>query len=477
MKRKQSDVPTSGRQFYRSTSCRLDILQGQDVLECAQKGARRLYNLTRYCAVSFNRKLARARGHSSLAGKLPKYPRFAGMWKALHDTDEYRALNDRLATYVLRGFDTSMRSWFSNLKSNPKARPPRYAETAPPLVFEIGQNARLYADGIVRLTALPGTVENRHIYARLYLPPLTCPERVKNIKILSDGRCIVTYKLDAKPSPGNGVAAIDLGIKRIATLAFQSGESIMYTGASLLSSQRYFQKKIARCKPSGWRGKGDGRKLPKSKRLHAYYKQWKKQKAVILHAVTASIIEECVKRGVGVIVIGNLKNIKQDENGNGKDFGKRINQQLHAWPFARITQMIMYKAEERGIKVVKISERDTSKTCCMCGNVCKSARVKRGLYVCKVCGLSIHADVNGAFNILKKYLPALQLGVAGGFPAQPSQAAPTSGPGKSPSQIEPTFVAKCDLQTGAVRLALTGSGAVSTAAVEAISSRIRLTEM
>ena len=34
----------------------------------------------------------------------------------------------------------------------------------------------------------------------------------------------------------------------------------------------------------------------------------------------------------------------------------------------------------------------------------KSNRKKRGLYVCKFCGRTINADVNGAVNILKKYL-------------------------------------------------------------------------
>ena len=38
------------------------------------------------------------------------------------------------------------------------------------------------------------------------------------------------------------------------------------------------------------------------------------------------------------------------------------------------------------------------------GIKCKSNRIHRGLYVCQNCGRTINADLNGAINILKKYL-------------------------------------------------------------------------
>jgi len=39
-----------------------------------------------------------------------------------------------------------------------------------------------------------------------------------------------------------------------------------------------------------------------------------------------------------------------------------------------------------------------------CSQVRKNNRKYRGLYVCKACRYEINADVNGAVNILKKYL-------------------------------------------------------------------------
>ncbi|MHA2251958.1 MAG: zinc ribbon domain-containing protein, partial [Candidatus Kariarchaeaceae archaeon] len=40
--------------------------------------------------------------------------------------------------------------------------------------------------------------------------------------------------------------------------------------------------------------------------------------------------------------------------------------------------------------------------CSKCGIIDKSSRRHRGLYICKSCGWYIHADVNGAYNIVGK---------------------------------------------------------------------------
>jgi len=66
--------------------------------------------------------------------------------------------------------------------------------------------------------------------------------------------------------------------------------------------------------------------------------------------------------------------------------------------------MIQYKAEEVGIKTIFVEESYTSQTCAVCGNVNKSNRKYRGLYVCS-CKNVLNADVNGAINILKRVVP------------------------------------------------------------------------
>ena len=69
------------------------------------------------------------------------------------------------------------------------------------------------------------------------------------------------------------------------------------------------------------------------------------------------------------------------------------------WAFDRFTSILEYKAKVSGVEVVRVSERDTSKTCCVCQKEDESQRVERGLYVCESCDAAFNGDVNGAENI------------------------------------------------------------------------------
>jgi putative transposase len=100
-----------------------------------------------------------------------------------------------------------------------------------------------------------------------------------------------------------------------------------------------------------------------------------------------------------VINVGNLEGVRENENGNSKNWGKHGNLALHGWAFDRFTSILEYKAKVEGIEVVEVDESDTSKTCCICGRGEDSQRVERGLYVCEDCDAAFNADVNGAENI------------------------------------------------------------------------------
>ena len=91
--------------------------------------------------------------------------------------------------------------------------------------------------------------------------------------------------------------------------------------------------------------------------------------------------------------------MREDEDGESKSWGKHGNLDLHGWAFDRFTKILTYKAKVEGIEVDDVSERDTSKTCCVCGREDDSQRIERGLYVCEECNAAFNADVNGAENI------------------------------------------------------------------------------
>jgi transposase len=55
------------------------------------------------------------------------------------------------------------------------------------------------------------------------------------------------------------------------------------------------------------------------------------------------------------------------------DYGKALNQRLHAWPYRKLVEILRYKGALMGIKVYEVEERKTSLTCHACGKVTPGA--------------------------------------------------------------------------------------------------------
>ena len=92
------------------------------------------------------------------------------------------------------------------------------------------------------------------------------------------------------------------------------------------------------------------------------------------------------------------------------NLGRKVNQRFVQIPFARFIQMLQYKAESVGLKVVLTEESYTSGTSFLDGeastkdNYDKSRRVHRGLFRAND-GRKINSDVNGSYQIMKKVIP------------------------------------------------------------------------
>jgi len=89
---------------------------------------------------------------------------------------------------------------------------------------------------------------------------------------------------------------------------------------------------------------------------------------------------------------------------------KLVNQSFIQIPYNKLIQMIKYKAENVGIKVILTEESYTSGTSFLDDelpikdNYNKERRVKRGLFKSNNNKL-INSDVNGSLQIMKKVIP------------------------------------------------------------------------
>ncbi len=115
-------------------------------------------------------------------------------------------------------------------------------------------------------------------------------------------------------------------------------------------------------------------------------------KRIVQHATVGS-----------TIVLENLTSIRETSK-----IGKRdTKRHLHSWTFAQLYEFIAYKAQERGIAVMKVDPRHTSQTCSRCGSQHRSNRRSQHLFLCRQCGYCLNADLNASYNIREKYITSL----------------------------------------------------------------------
>jgi len=207
----------------------------------------------------------------------------------------------------------------------------------------------------------------------------------------------ITVEKEAQERNPKSVLAVDLGIRWIATTVNLNNLKPKFHGKELRRVKgHYFYLR---------------RSLALKKAYKTIKKIGKKEKRItddILHKISRAIVNEALENN-SMIVLGNLKGIRK--NGKGRKFNRKLN---NGFPYYRLSQFIEYKARWLGIKVIKISEKNTSKTCHRCGS--KGLRVG-SLFKCPKCNYSCNSDYNGAMNILKRamgYMP-----IAGAALTQP----------------------------------------------------------
>jgi IS605 OrfB family transposase len=115
------------------------------------------------------------------------------------------------------------------------------------------------------------------------------------------------------------------------------------------------------------------------------------------HKASREVVTWAVERQIGTLANGDVR-----DAGDGKRLRSKSQQKVSGWSHGRMCNYIGYKAKVAGIAVEdKVDEAHTSQTCACCG----SRHKPRGrVYTCPTCGSTVHRDVQGAANILSRFL-------------------------------------------------------------------------
>ena len=183
----------------------------------------------------------------------------------------------------------------------------------------------------------------------------------------------------------SSVLAIDIGERVIATAVLSVEKRPRFYGRDVRGIRRHF----------AWLR----RRLGERKLLKVIKRIGHKERRVVddlLHKISRELVRLAHQHNA-LILLGDLKGIRSSAKGKGKRFNRIVN----SMPYYKLTKYIEYKANWLGIKVVKVKENGTSRTCPKCGS--EGKRPYQGLFVCKTCGYRANADFVGAQNILKRF--------------------------------------------------------------------------
>ena len=255
----------------------------------------------------------------------------------------------------------------------------------------------------------------------LHFPKTFCgfsvkPQFVKNEKFVSfqQVRFVPNYKSfvvelvynievpDIAYTDNGRYLSVDIGLDNLATVVNNVGlKPIVINGKGLKSINKYYNKQIShyrevtkRMNNRDYTNRMDSLTRKRNHKIDDY-----------MHKASKYLVDYALDNNFNTIVIGNNKGWKQESS-----MSKRVNQSFVGIPHMRFIQMVQYKAQNIGLNVILTEESYTSGTSFLDNeepikaNYNKSRRVQRGLFVSNN-AIKINADVNGAYQIMKKVFP------------------------------------------------------------------------
>ncbi|GAA5335338.1 hypothetical protein YIM730264_13620 [Thermus hydrothermalis] len=215
--------------------------------------------------------------------------------------------------------------------------------------------------------------------------PLEGKIKTATIKREGDEWYIVfVCEVDPKPLPPSREAVgLDLGTNPH-FLITSEGEKI--------EAPRYYQKtqeRLARKQRElSRKGKGSCRYLKAKEEFAKLHRKVARQRLDFHHKVARRLVNR-----YGTIVHEDLNVLGLARSHTAKG--------VHDAGWAQFLQILAYKAEEAGRRVIRVDPKYTSQDCPVCGH-----REKKPLwvreFVCSSCGTPLHRDVAAARNILAR---------------------------------------------------------------------------
>ena len=317
------------------------------------------------------------------------------------NNEDYRALPSKVAKHTQMLVEHNFKLFFGLLKLKAKGKYNKPVKIPKYLNKKTGRQVVHYEKGAISFK------EQGHIKlskTNIKIKTNLTKDKVQFVRLVPKNNHIIIeigYNVIEKEIiQNNNILAIDIGVNNIASCVTTNGEKFLINGKPLKYINHNYNKRITDIQSK--------LKITHNKNKSRYKSNItnKRNNKIndYLHKITTYIVNQAVSNHIGTIVVGYNKEWKQDTN-----IGSINNQNFVNIPFYKFISMLDYKCKLKGIIFKRITEEYTSK-CSFVDDeeIAKHTtyagrRINRELFKTKK-GIIINADVNGAYNILKKYM-------------------------------------------------------------------------
>lgn len=338
--------------------------------------------------------------------KTKKVKKYGDLNKELKHTDAFMELGSNAAQMVTKSLCKSWKSFLVAVKDY-TACPEKYLGK-PKIPGYKKKNGRF----ICTLTNMQTHIKDDYLYfsfkrMKKYNNLIRTKVAGNHLetRIIPKGNCYIIeivyedngeYKNDLNR---NNIASIDLGVNNFVTMVNNIGESsIVINGRGIKSYNQYWNKKISSLRSIAKTvNKSDWTNQMQNFTDKRYFKM-----EYFMHCASKWIVNYCIEHKIGILIVGKNNGWKQKTN-----MSRLSNQSFVQIPYESFIKKLKYKCEDVGINLIEAEEGYTSGTSFLDDelpvkeNYNKSRRVYRGLFRSNN-GKCINADVNGAFQIMRK---------------------------------------------------------------------------
>ena len=357
----------------------------------------------------YNASLYAVRHHFFLTGKMLSYNVLQKEFQNANQI-EYRQLPAKVAQAIMQMVELNFKNFFkalSRYKVNPKGftgqpKLPKYLDKNNGRYLLLFSKQTIFKKDLqkhklLNLSSLKLSIATSIKYDNI--------KQVRIIKKLNNYIIEIVYQASFPDTlcDNNRYAAIDLGVNNLATVVSNvSGvKPYIISGKKLKSINHKYNKDIAKAKSilelrNNQKTSKCTQKITskRNERINDY-----------LHKTSRIIVNQLLASNINTLIIGKNKGWKQDIN-----IGASNNQNFVQIPHSRLIEMLQYKCALCGINVEITEESYTSKCSFLDNEKIQKhkkyvgKRIYRGLFRSSN-GILINADVNGAYNILRKCKP------------------------------------------------------------------------